>query len=78
MRGAYSQTGEYCKQPAETSRNEESLSFQMHVSRSLPFNPQAAAVGIGGIVGATRTAHPILLLEEFRFDQVADLACRVA
>ena len=50
MRGAYSPTGENCKQLAETSRNEESLSLQMHVSHSLPFNPQATSVGIGGSV----------------------------
>ena len=58
MRGAYSPTGENCKQLAETSRNEESPSIQMHVSRSLPLNQQAAAVGIGGTVGAIRTVRP--------------------
>ena len=58
VKRAYAPTREHCKQLVETTRNEESSSFQMHVSRSLPLNPQAAAVGIGGTVWTVGTARP--------------------
>ena len=39
-------SGEYLKQPADSSRKEECLRFWVLVSRSLPLDPQAAAVGL--------------------------------
>ena len=66
VRRADSGIGEHLKQLADTSRNGNSRSFQMLASRSLSFDAEAAAVGIGraagtvGIAGAVGIVNGVL------------------